>query len=723
MNIDKFSIRNKILLVIGVASVLMVVISTIVYINVRKLQESSAWVQYTQNIVTQGHRLDESMIDMETGLRGFQLTGKKEFLKPYVEGRGKFESIIAKAKQMVSDNPSQVAILEEIHIKSRKWQEDYSTMMIKNREQVNMGFATIAKFEAMQRSIEGRQIFDGIRQAITQMDNEFKRKNIQAGRFLLQSVLLDLVNTETGQRGFLLTGKEASLEHYYKGLKSFRRHSSEMKDFVRNNKGNVTLKDIEKIETLVQDWLEKAGDPKIIARRAVNEVPATLNDMVLLIEKGTGKRIMDEIREKMNVFINVEGELIKVRQEESDAAALFTQMAIIICTILALLIGLLSTFYISRRISEPMIELVEIFEDMSKGNLNKEVAIRGTDEIGQLGIAFNKMVFNLKQKVQLATRIANGDLSIEVILDSDIDELGKSFRGMITNWNRIVGEIRDGSMRLTTSTNQISAAATEQSRNIIQQNDALTNFSTGLNELSATSAEMGRSADNVVETSHKSIDLASVGNNAIGTSLKSIGEIQETNEGTSEKFTILVNKVENIAKVMGTITRIADKTNLLSVNASIEAVKAGEFGKGFSVVASEIRHLADQTVTATDEIKEFINDIQSAANAAMMSMEKSSATTKEGTKLVTEAGESIKNLIEAVQRTGPMLDEMRTAIKQQMEGTQQMTEIIGQIQQAANENKITTDQTTETTFNLSEMAQKQLEIVQQFKLNDKREDL
>ncbi len=339
-----------------------------------------------------------------------------------------------------------------------------------------------------------------------------------------------------------------------------------------------------------------------------------------------------------------------------------------------------------------------------------------------LGILITRSItFPLSEDVNLARAVAGGDLTVDISINRE-DELGvlaEALKNMVNRLREIIKELQNSSMQLLSSTNQISASATEQSRNIVQQNNAISNFSSGLNELSTTATEMGRSADYVFETSNQAVNLAGQGTEAIATLLSSIEEIRVTNEGTSEKFTNLVYKVEYIAKVMETINNIADKTNLLSVNASIEAVKAGEFGKGFSVVASEIRRLADQTVVATEEIKEFINDIQKAANDAMMSMEKSSATTLKGTTLVNDAGNSIQNLIEAVQETGPLLEEMRTAIKQQMENTQQMTENIKQIQQTANENKTSTDQTSEATLSLSEIAQKQMKTVQQFKLENR----
>ncbi|MBF0277768.1 MAG: methyl-accepting chemotaxis protein [SAR324 cluster bacterium] len=330
-----------------------------------------------------------------------------------------------------------------------------------------------------------------------------------------------------------------------------------------------------------------------------------------------------------------------------------------------------------------------------------------------------KFTLPIRKAVEITNQLSQGDLSISIDVKS-IDEIGQLLMAMQTmqsHWNQILGNIRDGAMQLTSSTNQISASSTEQSRNIEEQNDAITNFSAGLNELSATSNEMNLSADRVVESANQAIELASQGNKAIVISLNSIEEISSSNSNTSEKFTVLTEKVENIAKVMGTITKIADKTNLLSVNASIEAVKAGEFGKGFSVVASEIRRLADQTVLASEEISELINEIQKAANAAMMSMEKSSATTREGTRQINEAGDSIQALIDAVQEIGPMLVEMKVATEQQMDSARQMTDSIKQIQQMSNENKINAEQISETSIPLTHMAQDQLEIVQQFKVS------
>ncbi|MBF0239366.1 MAG: hypothetical protein HQM12_16820, partial [SAR324 cluster bacterium] len=246
------------------------------------------------------------------------------------------------------------------------------------------------------------------------------------------------------------------------------------------------------------------------------------------------------------------------------------------------------------------------------------------------------------------------------------------------------------------------------------------NFSASLNELAATSTQLGKNTEQIVETSRNAIVLANQGNQAVVDSLNSIENIQQTNVGTSEKFKLLVEKVENIAKVLLTITKIADKTNLLSVNASIEAVKAGESGKGFGVVAAEIRRLADQTVLASQDIENIITEIQKAASTAMMSMDKLQATTMDGLEQAQTAGTSFQELIEAVQTIGPSLEEMREGILQQAQSTVQMTHSLQQIQHTADENRLSSEQTSQTTVNLSQMAQQQMEIAQRFKVEKRR---
>ena len=589
MIFDKFNIRNKILVGTGISIVLMILVSTVVYFNVKKIQETNQWVEFTHEVFDLSNSLVLDMINMETGMRGFLVTGDEKFLEPYKNGKQDFDLIMPEIKKKVSHNPSQVATLEEIDTLSRQWRQEIADTMIQKRQEVN-------------------------------------------------------------------------------------------------------------------------------------NVPAKFNDLVSLVRKAKGKILMDEIREKIKAFDKIERELLAVRKNESLSAGTRTYLIIVLGTGLSIVLGFFSTFYIARKISDPLKKLVRIFQEMSKGDLEKEVSVVGADEIGKLGQAFNEMVNNLKQKVILADQISNGDLTVKVPLASQADSLGNSFVKMLDNWSKIIGEMKEGSMHLTASTNEISAGAIQQLRNITSQGRAINDFSAGINELSATSTELGRNTEGIVETSRLSIELASKGNEAVEKSLTSMEDIQTTNQGTSEKFSSLVNKVESIAKVLESITSIADKTNLLSVNASIESVKAGEYGKGFGVVASEIRRLADQTVGASQEISAIISDIQKAANEAMMSMEKLGVATQTGLFTVKETGTVFKDLIVSVKNMGPSLEEMKTAVEQQSENTTRLSEVLQQIQRDAEESKTASEQISETTAGLSEMAQQQLGTVKIFKIIQQRAD-
>jgi len=291
---------------------------------------------------------------------------------------------------------------------------------------------------------------------------------------------------------------------------------------------------------------------------------------------------------------------------------------------------------------------------------------------------------------------------------------------MRKNLYTLVEKMGDTALQLSSSTNDISALSQQQVHAISEQTSDINQFSASLNEMAATSNELGRNMDAIMGIVREATSMAKQGTSSIDSSLSSMDDIQKANDATGQRFDVLVEKVETIAKVLGTITSIADKTNLLSVNASIEAVKAGEFGKGFGVVASEIRRLADQTMIASQEIADMISEIQKAANSSMMSMDKSTMTTKEGVKTVVAAGQAISDLIAVVQEIGPKMEEMQEASSQQSEGSLKMTQVIKQIQQSSVNHKISAEQNSGTATMLSGMAKEQLLLVQSFnsKIND-----
>ncbi len=318
--------------------------------------------------------------------------------------------------------------------------------------------------------------------------------------------------------------------------------------------------------------------------------------------------------------------------------------------------------------------------------------------------------------VQYSRILAKGDLSAETKQDShdEIGRLSNNLNTMRESLYTLVNQIGHAAMQLHSSTNEILVSSQKQVHDTANQTTSINEFSASLNEMAATSNELGRNMDSIVKIVQNATDLAEQGAASIEASLNSMDNIHQANEITAEKFNLLLEKVETIAKVLSTITSIADKTNLLSVNASIEAVKAGEFGKGFGVVASEIRRLADRTMLASEEISDMITEIQKAANASMMSMDKSTAITKDGSIKVHEAGNSIQNLIEAVQDIGPRVGEMKEATDQQSEGTMQMTQAIQQIQESAANHKMNAEKNSETANILSDMSRQHFELVEPY---------
>jgi methyl-accepting chemotaxis protein WspA len=177
--------------------------------------------------------------------------------------------------------------------------------------------------------------------------------------------------------------------------------------------------------------------------------------------------------------------------------------------------------------------------------------------------------------------------------------------------------------------------------------------------------------------------LASDGQSGLVQMGEIMGRVMEATASINAKFAVLTEKAGNISQVVTAITKVADQTNLLSLNAAIEAEKAGEYGRGFSVVATEIRRLADQTAVSTLDIEQMVREIQSAVSAGVMGMDKFSEEVRRGTSDVRRVGEQLSQVIQHVQAMVPRFESVNEGVQAQATGAEQITQALAQLSEAA----------------------------------------
>ncbi|MBI4869899.1 MAG: MCP four helix bundle domain-containing protein [Candidatus Wallbacteria bacterium] len=346
-------------------------------------------------------------------------------------------------------------------------------------------------------------------------------------------------------------------------------------------------------------------------------------------------------------------------------------------SVISLLLGLLIAIYIPNRVSMSLDQLLRGARRVGTGDLRWDIEVRDRDELAEVGHNFNLMRRNL---AQLAERIQRSALKISAAANTI---LGTAEREKVAGSEQV------------RSINEISATVTE---------------------LASSSSELNRNSIKVLDIVSMSSNTSQEGTTAISETLGAIQRISESNRLTSQKFSILTEEHAMIEQIMQTISDVADRTNLLALNAGIEAAKAGSQGKGFAVVASEVRRLADKTVLATQEIAGLINEIQIATNSALQSMENSSQQVSGGTEKVSRAGAMISHLNQNVQSILPQIEKMNLTIDRQAEIAFNLAAAIRRIQESVAFTQEVTSETAKIAREMNTMAGELLNAVQQFKL-------
>jgi methyl-accepting chemotaxis protein WspA len=304
--------------------------------------------------------------------------------------------------------------------------------------------------------------------------------------------------------------------------------------------------------------------------------------------------------------------------------------------------------------------------------------------------------------VGIMDRIREGDFTQRVERTDEFRALGESFNRMADELAALFGRVRASGNQVDASVTQMAATAKEQQATAGEIAATTTQIGATSKQISATSRELVKTMTEVATVAEGTAALAGSGQAGLTRMEHTMHQVVQAAGSINAKLAVLNEKAGNINQVVTTITKVADQTNLLSLNAAIEAEKAGESGRGFAVVASEIRRLADQTAVATYDIEQMVKEIQSAVSAGVMGMDKFSEEVRRGMDDVRQVGTQLSQIIEQVQALVPRFEMANEGMQAQAIGAEQITEALVQLTEAA---QLTVESLRQSTFAVDELNQ------------------
>lgn len=317
-----------------------------------------------------------------------------------------------------------------------------------------------------------------------------------------------------------------------------------------------------------------------------------------------------------------------------------------------------------------------------------------------------------------ARTVANGDLTARANLTTkdELGEVAQAFNKMVQDFSSIIGTIRN-------SANEVSCASENQA-NVGEQIAALSNRQTeqavsvaaSIEGLNAMVSEVAEKAQSIAEAAHEANGMADRGQLVVNSAVKGIQEISQTVSESATMIKSLGHRSDQIWQIVKVIKEIADQTNLLALNAAIEAARAGEQGRGFAVVADEVRKLAERTASATSEISDMISAVQSETSNAVAAMEKGSNQVEQGVAMANQAGDALVQVTASIKHVVDMIQQIASSTREESETTNKVTAQVEQIAQMASESSKTIGQSAQTCHGIQNMAHALQDEVARFKL-------
>ena len=334
-----------------------------------------------------------------------------------------------------------------------------------------------------------------------------------------------------------------------------------------------------------------------------------------------------------------------------------------------------------------------------------------------IGRSINRGVASLETS---AARLAGGDLTTQVPTTGkdELSRVGASFNQMAHHFSELISQVNAASGLVNQHANGLSQSSTQVAQSSRQQSQRATQAAGSVEQFNIAFKEIAATSENIVSAVKNARDLSKHGDTVVANVVKGIEKVAKTVNASAEVIADLGQRSNQIGQIVSVIKDIADQTNLLALNAAIEAARAGEQGRGFAVVADEVRKLAERTTAATSEISSMVGVIQEDTGRAVTTMRQSSHDVQEGVSLANQAGRALQDIASSVEQVADMIGHIAAATQEQSSASEALTQNVEGIAQVADENSRAIEHAATASQELVECSQNLQQIVSRFRLQD-----